>query len=103
MWFFDRQQVKRKVAKVWGRAALVEIMAILDGYPGPERERVQLAMIDLSDGRVETLRRLVRMGYGDYRDVLAPTEEFIEMIHQEPDRQKYVSWSDLNDDTKESG
>jgi hypothetical protein len=95
---FFRTTVERKVVKVWGRDALAEIMAILDGYPGPERERVQLAIIELSDGRVETLPRLVRWGSCDYRDVLAPLKEDLDAILEEPDPQKYVSWSDLNDD-----
>jgi hypothetical protein len=54
------------------------IVAILDLYGAQpyelERERVQLAIIELSRGDRATLERLVKMAKVDYRDVLAMQE-----------------------------
>ena len=51
------------------------IVAELDLYGvaphEPERERVQLAIIELSNGSIDKVREYVRIAKTDYRDILA--------------------------------
>ena len=46
------------------------------GRAGPQREspRVQLAVLKLANGSLESLRAQVEIAIGDYRDVLGPAE-----------------------------
>jgi hypothetical protein len=54
---------------------LTPVLAALDLYGAesyePERERVQLAIIELSKGSYDKLVRYVEVAKSDYRDVLA--------------------------------
>jgi len=52
-----------------------EVLAVLDEYGVEpcerERERVQLAIVQLSNGAEERLRHLVKVAKTDYRDILS--------------------------------
>jgi hypothetical protein len=86
-----------------------EIMAILDRYGAQphdyERERVQLAVLKLSEGSIDRLEEFVSAARGDYRDVLAWAEypeEFRLPIYdsndkrvqdaRRRDREQYLAW-----------
>ena len=58
------------------QGAASNALALLDEYGDEQKEpyRVQLAMIKLSGGRLDTLRDLVATARIDYRDVLAGAE-----------------------------
>ncbi len=88
-----------------------DALALLDGYGCEpherERERVQLALLRLSGGRIDTLRHDLETARCDYRDVLAPAEfpgqmlsgasafnslpEELRRIEAE-DRSQYLAW-----------
>lgn len=73
-----RSQVLRKVQHYWPDKQPDEVMSILDQYGEgkyeQERERVQLAVLKLSEGRFKRLPDLVKAARGDFRDVLAWAE-----------------------------
>ena len=86
-----------------------EIMAILDRYGAEphdyERERVQIAVLKLSEGSMDRLEEFVSAAQGDYRDVLAGAEypeEFRLPIYdsndkrvqdaRRRDREQYLAW-----------
>jgi len=86
-----------------------EIVAILDQYGVDayenERERVQLAVLKLSDGNMDRLKDLMGVAKGDYRDVLAGAEypeEFRLPFYRSHDkrlqearrrdREQYIAW-----------
>ena len=52
-----------------------EVLAVLDEYGVEpcerERERVQLAIVQLSNGAEDRLRYLIKVAKTDYRDILA--------------------------------
>jgi len=89
-------------------ATAAAAMDLLDSYGletwHREKDRVQLAILKLSGGNLEELRRLVDMAKTDYRDVLAYAEypgEFrsasrtppheLDAIRQR-DREQYLAW-----------
>ncbi len=49
-------------------------MKHLDRYDGPERDRVQLALLKLCEGSLDRLEKCVATAIQDYRDVRAPAE-----------------------------
>ncbi len=49
-------------------------MKHLDRYDGPERDRVQVALLKLREGSLDRLEKCVATAIQDYRDVLAPAE-----------------------------
>ena len=59
-------------------AAADEALAILDTYGMEswhrERDRVHLALLKISEGDLEKLRRYTRGAQSDYRDTLVPAE-----------------------------
>ena len=83
------------------------LLQLLLSYDGNERERVQLAVLKLSDGDHEKLKHNIQAAIVDYRDVLAwaeyPTqmesgatafntapEDYQAILEQ--DRKQYRSW-----------
>jgi hypothetical protein len=70
-----RDQMIAAARAAFGDDALANIVAALDQYGiekhEPERERVQLAIIELSGDDKEQLLRFVRDAKTDYRDILA--------------------------------
>jgi len=111
-----RSQVLRKVQHYWPDMPPDQVMRILDQYGvdkyEQERERVQLAVLKLSEGRFERLPDLVKTAKGDFRDVLAWAEypeEFklgytnMKRLSKEQarqirlqDRQQYIKWLNQN-------
>jgi hypothetical protein len=70
-----RDDVLAAAHAAFSEGEVAAVVAALDRYGNEtyenERERVQLAILHLSEGRVETLLRLVEAAKLDYRDVLA--------------------------------
>ena len=71
-------RVWQKIARYWPDTDPEEIMGILNEYGTKSfergRQRVQLAILKLSDGEIDELPKLVKMAKRDYRDVLAYAE-----------------------------
>ena len=71
---YTRGQVKKVVIKLYTKDYCQEIMDILDLYGcepyEEERERVQLAIVKLSEGDFNKLSRYCAMAKRDYRDVI---------------------------------
>jgi hypothetical protein len=69
-----RDQVVTVVQRAFPESAHVRVLELLDTYGiesyERERERVQLAILKLSDGNEERLREFVAVAKRDYRDVL---------------------------------
>ena len=86
------------------------VLALLDSYGIEswhfEKDRVQLAILKLSDGELEKLSSLVELASSDFRDMLAPAEypeEFsaafstqADEMHniRQRDRDQYLRWLD---------
>ncbi len=72
----SREKIVREVRRRYGALA-DQAMGELDRYEGSvtaDRDRVQAAILRLSDGSVDNLRRWVEVAASDYRDVLGPAE-----------------------------
>jgi len=71
----SREDVLAAAKAAFGGQQIEPVIAALDLYGierhEPERERVQLAIIELSAGSREKLRYFVEIAKTDYRDVLA--------------------------------
>ena len=74
----DRDIVRRKAAQVFPGHDPADIVAILDRYGVEswerERERVQLALLRISEGSLERLLQWLGYAKTDYRDALAAAE-----------------------------
>lgn len=68
----SREEVIAVVQKTVPEDALTRILVLLDSYgvESYERERVQLAILKLSDGDEKKLREFVAVAKRDYRDML---------------------------------
>jgi hypothetical protein len=92
-----REDVIQRVLSVWP-SDLRRVMSELDSYTGPERERVQLDAIALSQGSLEHLSRWLR-NY-EYREIIAAAEygdpevlrRFDEQTTWKPDNESEVSF-----------
>ena len=74
--FSPRAHVERQVRQRYGEQADA-VMRELDRYAGSvvaDRDRVQKAILKLTDGSFENLKRWVEVALSDYRDVLGPAE-----------------------------
>jgi hypothetical protein len=75
---FRRDDVFATARRVFPEREPSEILAILDEYGAgrdePERERVQLAILNLTDGQDSRLHHFVAAAKLDYRDVLSWSE-----------------------------
>ena len=97
-----RYDVVRKALSVWPLKVYV-VMAELDSYAGPEKERVQWDAIDLSNGSLDHLERWLK-NY-DYREIISAAEygdaevlkRFEEQSRWTPDNESEVSFRDLLD------
>lgn len=73
-----RRTLVRKVRSLWPDPAQAErALAELDRYSGDRgmgRARIQLAILKISNGNLEELRRWVDIALGDYRDPLLLAE-----------------------------
>ncbi len=70
----SRDEIVAVVEKTFPENAHVRVLEVLDTYGlesyERERERVQLAILKLSEGNEEKLREFVAVAKRDYRDVL---------------------------------
>ena len=117
-----RELVEEMVKRIFPQENPSRISALLHMYGTEryerERERVQLAILKLSEGAPDRLLRLIEMAKQDYRDVLAYAEypnemgksatEMGEMPPQDAkrirdkDRQQYLEWLDGSKQNAES-
>ena len=69
-----RQEVIEAVVRTFGESEHQSVLATLDQYGSEpyerERERVQMALVNLAAGDREALSDLVRVAKRDYRDIL---------------------------------
>ena len=106
---YSRELVMKKAKDVFPNTDTSAIMSILDQYGvepyEQERERVQVAILKLSDGDMQSLKESVEAAKQDYRDVLAYAEFPLEMKSEtwkldeqkakeirEKDRKQYLEW-----------
>ena len=70
----SRDEVVAVVQQTFPESAHARVLELLDGYGiesyERERERVQLAILKLSEGNEEKLREFIAVAKRDYRDVL---------------------------------
>jgi hypothetical protein len=100
------EKLVAKIRQVFPDAAHADIQRQLDEYDGPDRLRVQLAIVKLSDeDERDTPRHYLDAARKDYRDVLA-WAEFPQQLRPDwfslsvterakvtkADRQQYVRW-----------
>lgn len=75
---YTREDVLAGIRRVFSEREVSAVVAVLDGYGGqpeePERERVQLAILRLSEGQQAKLNHYVQAAKRDYRDVLFGSE-----------------------------
>lgn len=106
---FTIDLVIKKVDKIFPKKDRERILTILDTYNYPSKERVQLAVLKLCEGKEENVRKLIELAIIDHpRDVLWPaeepnlskidgikitkmTKEEIEAV-REKDRKQYFDW-----------
>ncbi len=73
-----REMIVKKIRQLFPQENGDSVMEILDSYGTEdwerEKERVQLAILKLSEGNLETLRADVAAAKRDYRDILAYAE-----------------------------
>ena len=77
---YTRRQVEQEAETLFGYGGANGVMPLLDKYPeGRGRERVQLAIVKLSEGKIDKLRHYLDVAKKDFRDVLSwsglPPEE----------------------------
>lgn len=107
---YSKDLVVAKVKRYFPNEDEEKIIGILNLYGKEtserEWERVQIAILKLSDGNLEKLRKNVEIAKSDYRDVLAYAEYAEEMGKdtwrmsdkeevrriRERDRQQYLDW-----------
>ena len=104
----SKESVLGKVAEIFSGVESDDVLKRLDRYDGPERDRVQLALLKLCEGSLNRLEKFVATAIQDYRDVLAPAEyprevartpaELSKMngeelqVLRDQDRQEYLAW-----------
>ncbi len=101
----SRDDVERIIRRDFPADQFANVSAVLDEY-GPERWRVHLAVLKLSCGKMDLLRKYIETAKSDYRDVLVyaeypeyhekvassetPTDERNQII--ERDWKQYEAW-----------
>ncbi|MEN3332138.1 MAG: hypothetical protein V7641_1503 [Blastocatellia bacterium] len=111
---YTRALVLQKVKTTFSNESTSCILEILDRYGVEsyerERERVQIAILKLSEGELEKLAAYVKVAKEDYRDALAYAEypqelqsetwkmnaQTVEEIRQK-DKTQYLDWLNGND------
>jgi hypothetical protein len=71
---YDIDDVKKAIAFVFPMQSEQTILDIINPDRQNDYERVQLAIIKLSEGNIEKLHRMVQLAESDYRDVLMLAE-----------------------------
>src|SRR5438132_6010630 len=91
---YSRDEVVAVVRKSFPEGAHARVLEFLDGYGVEtyerERERVQLAILKLSDGNEEKLREFVAVAKRDYRDVLFWAESLDEARLDTPEKRERI-------------
>src|SRR5436305_1598336 len=89
-----RDEVVAVVQKTFPETSHSRVLELLDSYGVEsyerERERVQLAILKLSDGNEEKLREFVAVAKRDYRDVLFWAENPQESRLDTPEKKERI-------------
>ena len=89
-----RDEVVAVVQKAFPESARTRVLELLDSYGVEsyerERERVQLAILKLSEGNEEKLREFVAVAKRDYRDVLFWAENPDEAKLDTPEKRERI-------------
>jgi hypothetical protein len=90
----SHDEVVAAVQKTFPESAHVRVLELLDTYGVEsyerERERVQLAILKLSEGNEEKLREFVAVAKRDYRDVLFWAENPEEARLDTPEKRERI-------------
>ena len=109
---FTRDLVIKKVNQIFPKEDRERILSILDKCTYPFKERLQLAVLKLCEGKEDNVRKLIKLAEIDHpRDILWPAEEpnltaaadkmpnmtkkEIEEL-QEKDHKQYLDWLKSN-------
>ena len=88
----SREKVVAAIRKTFAETSHSRVLELLDTYGVEsyerERERVQLAILKLSEGNEEKLREFVAVAKRDYRDVLFWAENPEEAKLDTPEKRK---------------
>ena len=71
---YSRDQVVAVIQKAFPERSWGQVLVLLDTYGVESHERVQLAILKLSEGNEERLREFIAVAKRDYRDVILWTE-----------------------------
>jgi hypothetical protein len=96
--FFRREVVEAKVKSSFQEHETAEILRLLDEYVpihGGGPERVQLAILKLSNGNLDELRTLLEEAKRDSREAIVPAE------YPGQSRDGFVGWEKLSQAEKE--
>jgi hypothetical protein len=89
-----REEIVAAVQRTFPESSQTRVMGLLDSYGVEsyerERERVQLAILKLSEGNEEKLREFVAVAKRDYRDVLFWAENPEEARLDTPEKRQRV-------------
>jgi hypothetical protein len=89
-----REEVVAVVQKTFPESGHTRVLELLDSYGVEsyerERERVQLAILKLSEGNEEKLREFVAVAKRDYRDVLFWAENPEEAKLDTPEKRERI-------------
>jgi hypothetical protein len=90
----SRDEVLASVHAAFPKETWARVLELLDSYGGEsyerERERVQLAILKLSEGNEEKLREFVAVAKRDYRDVLFWAENPEEARLDTPEKKERI-------------
>ena len=90
----SRDEVVAAVEATLSESAYARVLKLLDSYGVEsyerERERVQLAILKLSDGNEEKLREFIAIAKRDYRDVLFWAENPDEAKLDTPEKRERI-------------
>ncbi len=90
----SRDEVVAAIQATFLKSSRARVIELLDTYGVEsherERERVQLAILKLSEGNEEKLREFVAIAKGDYRDVLFWAENPDEARLDTPEKRERV-------------
>jgi hypothetical protein len=90
----SREEIVAAVQKTFPEGAQARVLELLDSFGieshERERERVQLAILKLSEGNEEKLREFVAVAKRDYRDVLFWAENPEEARWDTPEKKERI-------------
>src|SRR6266403_1792436 len=90
----SRDEVVAAIKATFPESSRARVLELLDSYGVEsyerERERVQLAILKLSEGNEEKLREFVAVAKRDYRDVLFWTENPEEAKLDTPEKRERI-------------